>query len=190
MKPPRATCHTTRATTITALQRLSAVAVVASVCALAVGVAAAGATRTGSCPRALAGKSDLGQLAFVDRGQLKLVDLATCRSRTLVAEGVQPPVRWSADGRYLAYGAGSVVSAGGGAPSVRLVGSQPAGVVARPAGSGRRPATALRASAPAAVWLSAGRTPLQRVCGRTVGARRASLGRRAARRSRCRARST
>jgi hypothetical protein len=65
----------------------------------------------------LAGRSDLGRLAFVDGGQLRLVDVATCRSRTLVTSGVEPPVRWSADGRYLAYGAGSVVSAQGGAPT-------------------------------------------------------------------------
>jgi len=61
-------------------------------------------------------------LAFVDRGQLRLLDLATCRSRTLVAHGAQPPVRWSADGLFLAYGAGSVVSAGGGAASRPLGG--------------------------------------------------------------------
>src|ERR1039458_9124213 len=98
---------------------LRVVALVAAISALAAGVAAgvAGARRTDSCPSVLAGRTDVGRLAFVGRGQLRLVDLATCRSRTLVARDVEPPVRWSADGRYLAYGAGSVVSAGGGAPT-------------------------------------------------------------------------
>ena len=119
--------------------------------ALAAGVAvgAAGAGRTDSCPSVLAGRTDLGRLAVVDRGQLRLVDLATCRSRTLVAQDVEPPVRWSADGRYLAYGAGSVVSAGGGAPT------RPLGRLAAGWGSG----------SPGWVWSPTG----HRVAGVTAG---------------------
>ena len=98
---------------------MSGLAVVAAIGALAGGVTAgvAGAFGTGSCPSVLAEKADLGRLAFVDRDQLKLVELATCRVRTLVGSGVAPPVRWSADGRYLAYGDGNVVAAAGGAPA-------------------------------------------------------------------------
>jgi WD40 repeat protein len=97
----------------------------------------------------LAGRTDLGRLAFVERGELRLVDLATCRSRTLVAREVEPPVRWSADGRYLAYGAGSVVPAGGGAPT------RPLGRLAAGWGSG----------SPGWVWSPTG----HRFAGVTVG---------------------
>ncbi len=70
-----------------------------------------------SCPSVLAGRSDLGRLAVVDGAQLRLVDLTTCRSRTLVGSGVSAPARWSADGRYLAYGDGGVVASAGGQPT-------------------------------------------------------------------------
>ena len=83
-------------------------------------VRGAGATRTAPCPSVLVGKSDLGRMAFVDRGQLRVLAIAACRARTLVAKGVVPPVRWSADGHYIAYGAGEVVPAGGGAPTSPL----------------------------------------------------------------------
>ena len=80
----------------------------------------AGTTRTAPCPSVLIGKSDLGRMAFVDRGQLRVLMVASCRTRTLVSRGVGAPVRWSADGRYLAYGAGKVVPAGGGVPTSPL----------------------------------------------------------------------
>ena len=96
-----------------------AVAVAVATIVFAVGAArtAAGASRADACPSLLAGKADLGRLAFVDRGQLRVLQISTCRVRTLVASRVVPPVRWSADGRYLAYGLGSVVSSSGGAPT-------------------------------------------------------------------------
>jgi hypothetical protein len=83
-------------------------------------VRVAGTTRAAPCPIVLAGKSDLGRMAFVDRGQLRVLAVAACRARTLVAKGVVPPVRWSADGHYVAYGAGEVVPAGGGVPTSPL----------------------------------------------------------------------
>jgi hypothetical protein len=61
---------------------------------------------------------DLGQVAWAQGGDLHLVDLATCRERLLVHGGVEPPVRFSADGKWVAYGAGSVVPATGGKASV------------------------------------------------------------------------
>ena len=47
-----------------------------------------------------------GRVAYVTGGKLVLLDVATGRSRVLVARRVNPPVRFSPDGRYLAYGAG------------------------------------------------------------------------------------
>ena len=55
-------------------------------------------------PSSGAGGSSIGQVAFVRAGQLVVVDLDTRRERVLVRRGVEPPVRWSADGRYIAYG--------------------------------------------------------------------------------------
>jgi hypothetical protein len=97
-------------------------------------------SQAGSCPRALRGATDLGRLAFIHGDQLRVVRLANCRVRTLVRSGVTPPLRWSADGRYLAYGSGSVVSAAGGRPS------RPLGPLAAGWGSG----------SPGWVWSPAG----------------------------------
>lgn len=69
------------------------------------------------CPRVLAGRTDLGQMAFLSGHKLDVLDLASCRVRTLVGSGAQAPVRFSADGRYLAYGDGSVVAVAGGSPT-------------------------------------------------------------------------
>jgi dipeptidyl aminopeptidase/acylaminoacyl peptidase len=81
-------------------------------------VAPADAVRsTSACPAALAAQHDLGRLAFVDGTRLELLDVAQCRVQKLVAAGVEPPLRWSADGRYLAFGAGTVVAARGGTPT-------------------------------------------------------------------------
>jgi len=95
--------------------------------------ATAGATAAGGkpdCPRAAAGRHDLGRVAFIDGDRLRVVRLASCRVQTLVDSGVTPPLRWSADGRYLAYGSGEVVSASGGTPA------QPLGPLQRGWGSG------------------------------------------------------
>jgi hypothetical protein len=56
----------------------------------------------------------LGTVAWVQSGAIKLVDLPTCRQRTLVGSGGDGPVRFSGDGRWVAYGALSYVSASGG----------------------------------------------------------------------------
>lgn len=68
-----------------------------------------------TCPRSVRGQ---GMIALAARGQVKLVDLATCRSRVL-ADVNAIDVRFSHDGRWLAYsrqagypGTASTVSAG------------------------------------------------------------------------------
>ena len=67
------------------------------------------------CPSAqLAGGDRLGSVVWVDGGALHLLDLDTCDERTLVASGAAPPVRFSADGRWVAFGQGSFVPAAGG----------------------------------------------------------------------------
>jgi hypothetical protein len=66
------------------------------------------AARIPTCPGGL-----VGRLASVDGG-LRVLDLRTCRVRVLVHRRVQPPVRWSHDGRWLAFGEEAVVSANGG----------------------------------------------------------------------------
>ena len=96
--------------------RRLALAVAAAFAALGGGIPAASA-RTPSaagCPSPVRDASDLGRLAFVRAGQLELLEVRDCRVRTVVPSGVEGPVRWSADGRYLAFGAGAVVAAGGG----------------------------------------------------------------------------
>ncbi len=60
---------------------------------------------------------DLGLVAWAQDGDLHLVDLATCRQHVLVEGNVAPPVRFSPDGKWLAYGAGSTVPVTGGKPS-------------------------------------------------------------------------
>jgi len=90
----------------------------AAVMALYAGAAApAGAGRSAACPAVLASAHDLGRLAFVAGTRIAVLDVSSCRVQTLVAKGAEPPLRWSADGRYLAFGPGSVVSARGGAPA-------------------------------------------------------------------------
>lgn len=71
-----------------------------------------------SCPPVLAGRSDLGRMAFVDgHGQLELLQVTTCNVTVLVASGARGPVSFSADGRFIAYGDGSVIDASGGEPT-------------------------------------------------------------------------
>ena len=62
----------------------------------------------------LADQEHLGKVAWVHGGSLELLDLGTCERRTLVASDAAPPVRFSADGRWLAFGKGSVVPTAGG----------------------------------------------------------------------------
>jgi hypothetical protein len=65
-------------------------------------------------PRCVGGgpAGTLGQAAFIHRGALQTVLIATCRTatRTLIARGALTPVHFSADGRWVAYGQGTVVS--------------------------------------------------------------------------------
>jgi len=62
-----------------------------------------------------AGTSRLGVLAWIEEGALHTFDLDACHSRTLVAEDAAGPVRFSHDGRWVAFGDGSVVGTNGGA---------------------------------------------------------------------------
>jgi dipeptidyl aminopeptidase/acylaminoacyl peptidase len=57
----------------------------------------------------------LGSVAWIADGALHVVDLGTCRQQALVASGAAPPVRFSPDGKWLAFGDGRLVSAAGGA---------------------------------------------------------------------------
>jgi hypothetical protein len=57
--------------------------------------------RTASLPCPAAVRRE-GMIAFAARGQLKLLDLATCRARVL-ANATATDLRFSADGRWLAY---------------------------------------------------------------------------------------
>ena len=54
-------------------------------------------------------------MVWLDAGAIHLLDLDTCDERTLVANGASTPVRFSRDGRWLAFGEGSFVPADGGA---------------------------------------------------------------------------
>ncbi len=61
-----------------------------------------------------AGGARLGAVAWVQDGALHLLDLDTCVERTLVQQGAAPPVRFSHDGRWIAFGGGRLVSTSGG----------------------------------------------------------------------------
>ena len=68
-----------------------------------------------SCPSArLAAGARLGAVAWVDAGILRLLDLDSCEQRILVADGAAAPVRFSRDGRWVAYGDGAIVAVDGG----------------------------------------------------------------------------
>ena len=67
------------------------------------------------CPSAkLAIGSRLGTVAWVDDGTLHLLDMDTCDERVLVETGAAPPVRFSHDGSWVAFGDGAIVPAAGG----------------------------------------------------------------------------
>lgn len=69
-----------------------------------------------ACPTSgLPDAARLGTVAWVRSGELVVVDLRTCRQEVVVGTGAKPPVRFSPDGRWLAFGAGRVVPAAGGA---------------------------------------------------------------------------
>jgi hypothetical protein len=57
-----------------------------------------------------AATAQLGRMAYVHGGSLHLLDLATCEDRVL-ATRARSPARFSPDGRWIAFGAGAVVSA-------------------------------------------------------------------------------
>lgn len=68
-----------------------------------------------ACPAArLPDAATLGDLAWIEDGSLNMIDLGTCRQSSLVDTGAAPPVRFSPDGRWLAFGEGEVVAATGG----------------------------------------------------------------------------
>lgn len=55
-----------------------------------------------------------GQFAFLENGGVVMINLPDCRARVLVAKSnAQPPLRFSSDGRYLAYGDGAVIQTSG-----------------------------------------------------------------------------
>ncbi|MBI2238668.1 MAG: hypothetical protein HYU54_09110, partial [Actinobacteria bacterium] len=62
----------------------------------------------------MAGTSRLGAVAWVRGGVLYLLDLDACDERTLVQTDAAPPVRFSHDGRWVAFGEGTIVPATGG----------------------------------------------------------------------------
>lgn len=91
--------------------RQLAFAVVALATAAAAAVAQAGPAPASRCPAGVRAAADLGRLAFIRDRQIDVLELASCRIRSLARTDVEPPLRWSPDGRYLAYGAGNIVNA-------------------------------------------------------------------------------
>jgi dipeptidyl aminopeptidase/acylaminoacyl peptidase len=69
-----------------------------------------------ACPTArLPDAVRLGEVAWIRAGSLEVIDLGTCRQAILVDTGAEPPVRFSPDGRWVAFGDGEVVPSSGGA---------------------------------------------------------------------------
>lgn len=70
---------------------------------------------TPTCATArIAGTTSLGSVAWVRGGVMHLLDLDACEERTLVQTDAAPPVRFSRDGRWVAFGEGTIVAATGG----------------------------------------------------------------------------
>jgi hypothetical protein len=69
-----------------------------------------------SCPstRLAGGDAQLGSVAWVDGEVLRLLDLDTCEERTLVVAGAAPSIRFSHDGKWVAFGEGVIVPVDGG----------------------------------------------------------------------------
>jgi dipeptidyl aminopeptidase/acylaminoacyl peptidase len=53
-------------------------------------------------------------VAWIEAGTLRVIDLPTCRQAVLLSTGAAPPVRFSPDGQWLAFGDGRVVPVAGG----------------------------------------------------------------------------
>jgi dipeptidyl aminopeptidase/acylaminoacyl peptidase len=71
--------------------------------------------RTPACiTRRLPSPETLGSVAWVRDGAIEVMNLTTCRTRTVVESGADPPVRFSPDGEWLAFGQGSVIPVRGG----------------------------------------------------------------------------
>jgi hypothetical protein len=69
-----------------------------------------------ACPSArLPDAALLGEVAWIHAGSLEVRDLGTCRQAILVATSAEPPVRFSPDGDWVAFGDGKVVPSTGGA---------------------------------------------------------------------------
>lgn len=80
---------------------------------------AASTARGGGCEGRLAAAGVHGELAFIRNGGVSILHLPSCRTHVLVAQSdASAPLRFSADGRYLAYGEGDVIAARG-TPSPR-----------------------------------------------------------------------
>ena len=65
-----------------------------------------------ACPGLPAG--ELGSVAYVRSGALRVVDVGSCTRHLLVTKGAHAPVRWSPDGRWIAFRSAAVIAAGGG----------------------------------------------------------------------------
>jgi len=65
---------------------------------------------SGTCASSGAGA---GAIAYLRGSDLRLLDLSDCHDRVL-AHGARPPVRFSDDGRWIAFGAAELVSVSGG----------------------------------------------------------------------------
>jgi dipeptidyl aminopeptidase/acylaminoacyl peptidase len=63
---------------------------------------------------ACAAQPGAGSVAYASGGALRVLDLDTCRRRTLVSRGAGWPVRLSPSGRWVAFGNGKMVAAAGG----------------------------------------------------------------------------
>jgi Tol biopolymer transport system component len=58
----------------------------------------------------------MGFIAWVRDGALHVRNLDTCEERVLVEQGADPPIRFSHDGRWIAFGRGTIVPTDGGPP--------------------------------------------------------------------------
>jgi hypothetical protein len=71
------------------------------------------------------GTTRLGALAWVRDGVLSVLELDSCKERTPRADGRRPPVRFSHDGRWIAFGGGTIVRAAGGGSKAPSAGRAP-----------------------------------------------------------------
>jgi hypothetical protein len=67
-------------------------------------------------------RSGPARRGWTEEGTLRLLDLGSCRQSVVLAGGTRPPVRFSPDGRWVAFGEGDAVPAAGG-PVERPFGS-------------------------------------------------------------------